>query len=61
MGVEHLEVGLGVVDLVLGLDGVEQVFILDQCAVLLLDEYDLADPAEVREDVVDAVVIVVLR
>ena len=46
MGVEHLEVGLGVVDLVLGLDGVEQVFILDQCAVLLLDEYDLADPAE---------------
>lgn len=61
MGVEHLEVGLGVVDLVLGLDGVEQVFILDQCAVLLLDEDDLADPAEVREDVVDAVVIVVLR
>ena len=61
MGVEHLEVGLGVVDLVLGLDGVEQVFILDQCAVLLLDEYDLADPAEVREDVVDAVMIVVLR
>lgn len=61
MRVEHLEVRLCVVYLILGLDGVEQVFVLDQCAVFLLDEDYLADPSEVREDVVDAVMVVVLR
>lgn len=60
MRVEHLEVGLGIVDLILGLDGIEQVFVLYQCAVLLLDEDDLADPSEVGEDVVDAVMVIVL-
>lgn len=60
MRVENLEVGLGIVDLVLGLDGIEQVFVLNQCAVFLLDEDDLADPSEVGEDVVDAVMVVVL-
>lgn len=61
MRVEHLEVRLCVVYLILGLDGVEQVFVLYKCAVFLLDEDYLADPSEIGEDVVDAVMVVVLR
>ena len=58
--VKDLEVGLSVVDFILGLDGIEQVFILNKCAVLLLDEDYLADPSKVRKYVVDAIVVVVL-
>lgn len=60
VGVEHLEDHLGVVEFILGLDSVKQSLKLNKSTVLFLDEDDLADPAEVGEDVVDAVVIVVI-
>jgi hypothetical protein len=58
--VKHLEVGLGVVDLILGLNCVELTFELNEGAVLLLDEDDLADSPEVGEDIVYAVMVIVL-
>jgi hypothetical protein len=57
VGVEDLEIGLGVVDLVLGLDGIEESLELYQSTTLLLDEDDLAYLSEVTEDVVNAVMV----
>lgn len=58
MGIEDLECRFGVIEFILGLDGVEQCLELNQGAVLILDEDDLGDLAEVAEDVVHAIVVV---
>jgi hypothetical protein len=60
VGVEDFEVGFGVVDFVFGLDGVEEGLEFDEGAAFLLDVDDLGDSAEVGEDVVEDVVVVVL-
>lgn len=60
MGVEDLEIRLGVIDLVFGLDSIEESFELYECTTLLLDEDHLAYLSEVTEDVVDAVMVEVL-
>lgn len=60
MGVENFEAGLGVVEFIFGLDGVEEGLELDQGATFLLDEDDLADFSEVAEYVVHAVVVVIV-
>lgn len=57
VGVEDLEIGLGIIDLVLSLDGIEQGLELYKCTALLFDEDDLAYLSEVTEDVVDTVVV----
>ena len=61
MRVENLKVWLSVVDFVLCLDGIEESLELDQCATFLFDVDDLANPTEVGENVVEAVMVVVLR
>lgn len=60
MGIEDLEVGFGVIDLIFCLDGIQQCLKFDQGAALLLDEDDLADLSKVAEDVIDAIVVEVL-
>lgn len=61
VGVEDLEIRLGIIDFVLCLDGIQQSFKFNKGATLLLDENDLADLAKVAKDVIDAIVIETVR
>lgn len=61
MGVKHFEGRLGIVDLVLGLDGTDLGLELDQGRIFVTYEDDLAHSPEVGEDVVETVVVVLLR
>lgn len=54
MRVEHLELRLDIVDLILGLYGVAEYVELNESTGLLSYVDHLRDHAEVREDVVDA-------
>jgi hypothetical protein len=60
VGVEYFEVGLRVVEFVLGLYSVKQSLKLDQGTIFLLDENDLADFSEIAEYIIDTIVIIVI-
>ena len=60
MGVEYLKNSLSIIDFILGLYRVDQRVIFYKRTEFLFDEDDLVDPAEIREDVVDAIVVILL-
>lgn len=60
MGVEYLKNSLSIIDFILGLYRVDQRVIFYKRTEFLFDEDDFVDPAEIREDVVDAIVVILL-
>ena len=60
MGVEYLKNSFSIIDFILGLNRVDQRVIFYKRTEFLFDEDDLVDPAEIREDVVDAIVVILL-
>lgn len=61
MRVKDFEIGFSIVDLILGLNGIKKCFELHKSTALLLDVDHLADLPEVAKDVINAVVIEILR
>ena len=60
MGVEYLKNSFSIIDFILGLNRVDQRVIFYKRTEFLFDEDDLVDPAEIREDVVDAIMVILL-
>jgi len=58
--VEDLEGRFGIVDFILGLDGIDESLKLDERTVFFLDEDDSGDFAEVGKNVVETIMIIVL-
>lgn len=61
MGVEHFEVRLCIVNLILSLNSIQKRLKLNEGTIFFFDENNLTHPSEVAENVVQTVMIVLLR
>lgn len=61
MGVEHFEVRLCIVNLIFSLNSIQKRLKLNEGTILFFDENNLTHPSEVAKNVVQTVMIVLLR
>lgn len=61
MRIEHFEIRLDVIDLIFCLNSTQQSLKLNECTTFLLYEYYFTNLPKIRENVIDAAMIVCLR